>query len=59
VVRARRSTRAQRDFPVLVEVARRVDAGSLDLRIGDIAQAVGMSPDQVALAGAALNDAGS
>jgi hypothetical protein len=49
---------ATRDFPVLVEVTRRIDAGSDALRVADIAQAVGMTPDDVALAGAALKRRG-
>jgi hypothetical protein len=41
-----------------VEVTRRIDAGSDALRVADIAQAVGMTPDDVALAGAALKRRG-
>jgi hypothetical protein len=45
---------ASRDFPVLVEVARRIDQGDSLPTIDDIATALDMAPDDVALAGAAL-----
>jgi hypothetical protein len=43
---------ADRDFPVLVEVARRIDGGQSSVRI--IADDLGMEVDDVARAGAAL-----
>jgi DNA-binding transcriptional MocR family regulator len=44
----------KRDFPVLVEVTRRIDLREHAPKIDEIADAVGMDREQVARAGAAL-----
>lgn len=49
---------AARDFPVLVEVARRFDAGALSVRREDVADATGLDVDTVQLAGLALSRRG-
>jgi hypothetical protein len=45
---------ASRDFPVLVEVTRRIDAGEHTIEVVTVADALGMDSREVALAGAAL-----
>lgn len=47
-----------RDFPVLVEVARRIDAGDTTPRVEEVAAALAMPVEQVQLAGAALRRRG-
>ena len=47
-----------RDFPVLVEVARRIDGGESTPSVEDVAAATGMPVEQVQLAGAALKRRG-
>lgn len=48
-----------RDFPVLLEAARRIDAEiGAGVRFADIAQATGLSEDDVVIAARALDDAG-
>lgn len=49
---------ATRDFPVLVEVARRIDAGERFFRMGAVAEVVNMSVDDVVRAGDALERRG-
>jgi DNA-binding transcriptional MocR family regulator len=49
---------ASRDFPVLVEVARRIDAGESTVSVSDVAQALAMDEQTVQLAGAALKRRG-
>lgn len=45
---------ASRDFPVLVEVTRRIDAGARAVMIDEVAETLGWEPAMVAKAGAAL-----
>jgi DNA-binding transcriptional MocR family regulator len=47
-----------RDFPVLVEVARRIDAGDQTPRVEEVAATLDMPVEQVQLAGAALKRRG-
>lgn len=47
-----------RDFPVLVEVARRIDGGENTPSVGDVAASLDMPVEQVQLAGAALKRRG-
>ncbi len=47
-----------RDFPVLVEVARRIDAGDRTPRVEEVGAALDMPVEQVQLAGAALKRRG-
>jgi len=49
---------ASRDFPVLVEVTRRFDAGASSLRVEDVAEALDMNADDVRRAGVALSRRG-
>jgi len=44
----------ERDFPVLVAVTRRIDSGETTPRVEDVSADIGMSTDDVQLAGAAL-----
>lgn len=44
----------KRDFPVLVEVTRRIDAGERHVNTSDVAEALGMDRSDVELAGQAL-----
>ena len=43
-----------RDFPVLVEVTRRIDSGATSVQASEVAAALDMTEDDVQLAGAAL-----
>jgi hypothetical protein len=45
---------ANRDFPVLVEVTRRIDQGESIVDVQTVADALGMTVEDVGLAGAAL-----
>jgi DNA-binding transcriptional MocR family regulator len=47
-----------RDYPVLVEVARRFDAGAQWVLVNDVAQALDMDPSTVTAAGKALHRRG-
>lgn len=47
-----------RDFPVLVEVARLIDGGATTVRVEEVADAIGLSRDEVQRAGAALKRRG-
>lgn len=49
---------ASRDFPVLVEVARRIDGGEATVAVSDVAKALAMEGQDVQLAGAALKRRG-
>lgn len=49
---------AIRDFPVLAEVTRRIDAGERIVAVDDVAQTTGLSIEDVALAGMALERRG-
>lgn len=49
---------ATRDFPVLREVARRIDAGEHTPRVEEVAAATGLDVDEVVLAGQALTRRG-
>jgi len=49
---------AGRDFPVLVEVTRRIDGGEHAPTVGDVAEALGFDVTQVQAAGAALERRG-
>src|SRR4051812_4319198 len=49
---------ASRDYPVLVEVARRVDAGERSVRIEDVEETLGMSFEEVTRAALALERRG-
>jgi len=49
---------AARDFPVLIEVTRRFDAGERALRVEEIAEATGIAQVDVERAGAALERRG-
>lgn len=48
----------ERDFPVLLEVARRIDAADIMPNVQAVADAVGLPVEQVQLAGAALKRRG-
>ena len=49
----------ERDFPVLLEVARRIDAADIMPNVQAVADAVGLPVEQVQLAGAALKRRGA
>ena len=49
---------AARDFPVLVEVTRRIDAGEHAVHTHEVAEALGVDEETVQLAGAALERRG-
>ena len=49
---------ATRDYPVLVEVARRIDGGDLMPAPGAVAEALGMTQEEVSLAAKALRRRG-
>lgn len=49
---------AGRDFPVLIEVVRRIDGGAPMPSVVEISQALGVDVEQVKLAGAALSRRG-